>query len=230
MNLYTYCGNNPIRYIDPSGHSYATLPNGDKMSINSASDAKKFEEKKARMKKGAPGCGTNTPIDGCGIKHLNLSSQLSDEKKDFAQNVFDSALVLEYKIGVPAEIVTAQACLETGWGENIPIDRNTGQYSYNIFGIKGTGTAGSVNCGTREHINGEDIYINDDFAAYNSFKECLSGYDDFLTNRSLYPYDDLFGNMNVEDWAYGLESHHYATDPHYAELLLNIIDVYLGVE
>jgi len=26
------------------------------MSINSASDAKKFEEKKARMKKGAPGC------------------------------------------------------------------------------------------------------------------------------------------------------------------------------
>ncbi len=65
MNLYTYCRNNPIRYVDPSGHSYATLPNGDKMSINSASDAKKFEEKKARMKKGAPGCSHGEcSIDG----------------------------------------------------------------------------------------------------------------------------------------------------------------------
>ena len=114
--------------------------------------------------------------------------------------------------------------------ESIPVDRNTGKYSYNIFGIKGTGTAGSVNCRTREVINGESIYINDDFAAYNNFEECLAGYDDFLTNRSLYSYDDLFGNMNVNDWAYGLQSHHYATDPDYPDLLLNIINDWLGVQ
>ncbi|MDE5649057.1 MAG: hypothetical protein K2I33_04040, partial [Oscillospiraceae bacterium] len=42
LNLYTYCGNNPIFYKDSSGHSYGTLPDGTKMSINSASDAKRF--------------------------------------------------------------------------------------------------------------------------------------------------------------------------------------------
>ena len=161
--------------------------------------------------------------------NLNLKTSLTDEKKSFASNVFHSALTLERKIGVPAEIVAAQACQETGWGQSVPIDIYTGQYSYNIFGIKGTGTAGSVNCGTQEYENGGYININADFAAYNNFTECLAGYDEFLTNRSLYPYDDLFGNMNVVDWAYGLESHHYATDPNYAESLLNIIDVYYGL-
>lgn len=42
LNLYTYCRNNPIRYVDPSGHSYATLPDGTTMTINSAADAEKF--------------------------------------------------------------------------------------------------------------------------------------------------------------------------------------------
>ncbi len=44
MNLYTYCANNPIFYVDPSGYSYGTLPDGTKFSINSQHDAEKFNE------------------------------------------------------------------------------------------------------------------------------------------------------------------------------------------
>ena len=42
LNLYTYCRNNPLIYIDPSGHSYATLPDGTTMDINSNWDAQQF--------------------------------------------------------------------------------------------------------------------------------------------------------------------------------------------
>ena len=263
LNLYTYCRNNPLRYVDPSGHdavdaaSFA-VNNPRPTNINSAWDAKQLKkwDNKFNQILNAPARVnsqsdaiyrskiTTTPTKNSSDKeialystwkslvfddNLNLKTSLTDEKKSFASNVFHSALTLERKIGVPAEIVAAQACQETGWGQSVPIDIYTGQYSYNIFGIKGTGTAGSVNCGTQEYENGGYININADFAAYNNFTECLAGYDEFLTNRSLYPYDDLFGNMNVVDWAYGLESHHYATDPNYAESLLNIIDVYYGL-
>ena len=49
LNLYTYCGNNPIFYKDSSGHSYGTLPDGTKMSINSASDAKRFYQERDKQ-------------------------------------------------------------------------------------------------------------------------------------------------------------------------------------
>ena len=45
LNLYTYCANNPVLFVDPSGHSYGTLPDGTKMSINSNWDAQLFYQK-----------------------------------------------------------------------------------------------------------------------------------------------------------------------------------------
>ena len=49
LNLYTYCGNNPIFYKDSSGHSYATLPDGTMMSINSKWDADQFYKERDKQ-------------------------------------------------------------------------------------------------------------------------------------------------------------------------------------
>jgi len=49
LNLYTYCGNNPVIYVDPSGHSYATLPDGTTMTINSEWDSKLFYQERDKQ-------------------------------------------------------------------------------------------------------------------------------------------------------------------------------------
>ncbi len=60
MNLYTYCRNNPIRYVDPSGHSYGLI-NGEKFSINSAWDAKRFNELKSGKSSSSQVATTTVP-------------------------------------------------------------------------------------------------------------------------------------------------------------------------
>ncbi|MFA5385294.1 MAG: glucosaminidase domain-containing protein [Eubacteriales bacterium] len=57
---------------------------------------------------------------------------------------------LQKKTGLFSSLTLAQAALETGWGKFIPADKDTGKVSNNLFGIKGTGPAGSVICGTEE--------------------------------------------------------------------------------
>ena len=60
LNKYTYCHNNPIRYVDPSGHSYGLI-NGEKFSINSAWDAKKFNELKSGKSSSSQVATTTVP-------------------------------------------------------------------------------------------------------------------------------------------------------------------------
>jgi len=46
LNLYTYCANNPVFYIDPSGHSFGILLDGTMFQINSLHDANMFYKKR----------------------------------------------------------------------------------------------------------------------------------------------------------------------------------------
>ncbi|NSW92773.1 MAG: glucosaminidase domain-containing protein, partial [Firmicutes bacterium] len=71
------------------------------------------------------------------------------------------------KTGMSAALQTAQAILETGWGQSVPVDKYTGKFSYNLFGIKGTGPAGSVVSNTWEEYNGQTFRVDANFRAYS---------------------------------------------------------------
>ncbi|WP_421356281.1 glycoside hydrolase family 73 protein [Pseudocitrobacter faecalis] len=127
----------------------------------------------------------------------------------------------EITSGVPAAITTAQAILETGYGRIVPVDIYNGSYSNNLFGIKAHGSQSFVSTYTHEYINGVKVKIIDKFIKYDSFEESIAGRTDFFVKNKRYHF--LFNYTDPCDWARGLQEAKYATGPHYADKLINIM-------
>lgn len=127
--------------------------------------------------------------------------------------------------GMSAALQTAQAILETGWGQSVPVDKYNGQFSYNLFGVKGTGTAGSVISNTWEEYNGVTYRIDDKFRAYGSIKESWADHNSLLLTAPRYGiYRDVMHDSTQGAWA--LRRAGYATDSSYSTKLIKIIKDY----
>lgn len=119
------------------------------------------------------------------------------------------------RTGVPASVTLAQAALETGWGAS-----SIGN-AKNLFGIKGTGPAGSIRVSTKEFINGRMVTIKDSFRKYNSWQESIEDHGKLLQN-SRYGYA-LKYNKDPNRYATEIHKAGYATDPNYAKKLISIM-------
>ncbi len=127
--------------------------------------------------------------------------------------------------GLSAAIQTAQSIWETGWGQSVGVDKYTGQLSYNLFGIKGKGPAGSVIIRTWEVYNGVRYNVDDTFRAYSSIAESWVDYNAFLLEGPRYqPVRDAMYDSTQAAWA--LRRAGYATDPNYSLNLIRLIDQY----
>jgi len=140
-------------------------------------------------------------------------------KKEYVVKVYNQAINSQSTHNIPAQIITAQACLETGYGKNIPTDINTGRTSNNHFGIKGKGTVGSVSAMTSIMSNGELTSGVGEFAAYNNFEESLAAYTKLL-NDNYKPNDP----DSIEAWARSLGSRGYASGPQYSNMVIQVIN------
>ena len=123
--------------------------------------------------------------------------------------------------GVPWQIQAAQWALETGWGQFTPSDIESGRESFNLFGIKGEGPAGSVIAMTTEFIGGRMIQQPAAFRAYNSYEEAVIDHARLLTTARYAPA--RAAGKDLKAWATALQQLGYATDPDYADKLWQII-------
>jgi LysM repeat protein len=71
--------------------------------------------------------------------------------KEFVQKLYNSAKNVEAKEGFNALFILAQIALETGWLRYVSSDYRTGEYSYNLFNIKGKYNGESVRVPTTEY-------------------------------------------------------------------------------
>lgn len=116
--------------------------------------------------------------------------------------------------GIPASIIMAQACLESGDGNSsLAVNAN------NHFGIKCHDWKG-------ESVRHDDDEKNECFRKYKHAEESFSDHSDFLRYRQRYSFLFDLDSKDYKGWAYGLKQAGYATNPQYPELLIKIIEDY----
>ena len=166
-----------------------------------------------------PSIKANNDVDTT-EQSVNFSTPLFTEPKDFVSALTEPAKAVQEKIGVPFQVVIAQAALETGWGQKIIKDQQ-GSSSNNLFNIKADNRwAGEhIQKDTLEFELGTMVKKSAPFRAYQSFDESFNDYVNFLTDNDRYQ-DALQNPSNVEHFLQGLQKAGYATDPQYADKIM----------
>ena len=133
----------------------------------------------------------------------------------------DMAIQEMHRTGIPASITLAQAIVESSWGKG-----QLAMQSNNYFGIK-----------CNNNWNGETFYQKDDdykngklipscFRKYNSVEESYIDHSNFLMGSARYASLFNLSKTDYKGWAKGLKAAGYATDPLYAQKLIEKIEVY----
>lgn len=145
---------------------------------------------------------------------LAVSAKEKDAYTRYIEQYSDMAIAQQYEYGIPASITLAQGLLESAAGRSTLATRGN-----NHFGIK-----------CHKEWEGDTMLRDDDardecFRVYPSAEESFADHSRFLTRKR---YRPLF-ELEVTDyagWAHTLRECGYATDPHYANRLIAIIERY----
>ncbi|WP_312743669.1 flagellar assembly peptidoglycan hydrolase FlgJ [Cedecea neteri] len=147
---------------------------------------------------------------------------LTGDSKDFLAQLSLPARLASQQSGVPHHLILAQAALESGWGQR-QIRRENGEPSFNIFGVKATGSwkGPTTEITTTEYENGEAKKVKAKFRVYSSYLEALSDYVGVLSRNPRYAA--VTQAATAEQGAQALQNAGYATDPQYARKLTSMI-------
>ncbi|GAA3540350.1 flagellar assembly peptidoglycan hydrolase FlgJ [Zobellella aerophila] len=142
----------------------------------------------------------------------------------FLERLEEPALAASRASGVPAELILAQAALETGWGR-YEIATAEGGNSHNLFGIKaGDNWRGrSTDVSTHEYVQGRRVAVTDRFRVYDSFEAAFTDYARLLGDNPR--YSGVLSAPDAQQAARALQAGGYATDPGYADKLAAVMNM-----
>jgi len=115
--------------------------------------------------------------------------------------------------GVPASITLAQGIIESDYGRS-----RLAREANNHFGIK------CHNGWTGRKIFHDDDKRNECFRKYNNADESYIDHSDFLMRGSRYRFLFSLRPGDYRSWARGLKKAGYATNPRYADMLIDMIE------
>ncbi len=147
----------------------------------------------------------STPKPAISVKETDLVGDIYNIAKQFAK-----------QLGVSPKVIWAQSMLETGWGKHMPSSE-----SNNLFGIKAKPGDQADTVSTNEVINGVVHRIKAPFKRYESMVESFKDYVDLVANSPRYA--KALSASSDSEYIQELQRAGYATDPNYADKVMNIM-------
>jgi hypothetical protein len=133
-------------------------------------------------------------------------------REEYISTFADLAMKEMHRVGIPASITLAQACLESDNGNSTLAVKGN-----NHFGIKCHDWDGKT-------LRHDDDSRRECFRAYNSAYDSYKDHSHFLTTKSRYAPLFELSPHDYRGWAKGLKKAGYATASNYATLLIRIIE------
>lgn len=151
------------------------------------------------------------------------SAYSENAQQAFVQRMLPHAMAASRETGIPAHQMIGQAALESGWGRREILNAD-GSSSHNLFGIKaGADWKGKVvEAKTTEYHNGVAGKPTEKFRAYDSYADSFRDYAKLLSENPRYA-KVLEQSESVQGFAHALQHAGYATDPKYADKLVQVI-------
>lgn len=146
-----------------------------------------------------------------------------EQRQNFIQTITPAAQRLQRQYGVLASISMAQAALESDFGQS-----QLGRDYYNLYGVKTDATdPDGVDFPTLEYVNDEWIEIIDRFKVYPSWEASMESHAILInegTSWDPFFYQAVLDGDNYVEQAHGLQESGYATDPTYADKVIQLIE------
>ena len=156
------------------------------------------------------------------------TSRVPANVKAFIERMRPHAEAAAKVVGVPADLLLAQAGLETGWGKSQPKTAD-GAASHNLFGLKAgrAWNGATAVASTTEYVAGALVRTVDRFRSYGSYTEAFQDFGRLITGSGRYA-KAVASTDDPVTYATQLQRGGYATDPHYADKLIRAIRLVAG--
>lgn len=143
-------------------------------------------------------------------------------KKDFIKTIGPIAQKVDQDYSLLPSITIAQACLESDYGQS-----ELSQKYNNLFGVKSANPNVSKVLTTKEFVNGKWERVKARFQVYDSYEASIRAHARLFqvgTTWNPKQYEHVLAAKDYKTQAHALVTDGYATDPDYADKLINLIE------
>jgi flagellum-specific peptidoglycan hydrolase FlgJ len=207
----------------PTSHGHArsrgrAASHGRQSSVQGAAAIPGLSTTTHRPAAAPPGPGA-TPHGSHQPSPAAVPAQNTTAQQAFIGEVVPGAVAAQRRYGVPAAVTIAQAIDESAWGQSMLAAKD-----HNLFGIKGTGPAGSDPLPTQEYENGRPVTVTASFRIYHNFAESIDDHGKLLATSGFYTRA-MADRQDPNAFATALTGV-YATDPDYGTKLIGLMRGY----